>query len=231
MHKHRLFLPLILLLSCATLTYAQATVTKAPFGTADGQSVDLYTLRNVHGLEAKITNYGGILVSLKVPDRNGKFDDVVLGFNDLDTYLKGDPYFGALIGRYGNRIAKGRFTLNGVEYKLAVNNGENSLHGGIKGFAKVVWTATSMNTKLGPALSLTYLSKDGEEGYPGNLTVKVVYTLTNNNELRIDYTASTDKDTVINLTHHGYFNLAGEGSGDILNHVLTINANKFIPTD
>ena len=231
MHKHRLFLPLILLLSCATLTYAQATVTKAPFGTADGQSVDLYTLRNVHGLEAKITNYGGILVSLKVPDRNGKFDDVVLGFNDLDTYLKGDPYFGALIGRYGNRIAKGRFTLNGVEYKLAVNNGDNTLHGGLKGFDKVVWTGKEMKTKAGPAVALTYLSKDGEEGYPGNLNVRVVYTLTNNDEIKIDYSATTDKDTVINLTEHSYFNLAGEGNGDILNTIVTINGNRFLPTD
>jgi aldose 1-epimerase len=231
MHKHRLFLPLILLLSCTTLTYAQATVTKAPFGTADGQSVDLYTLRNVHGLEAKITNYGGILVSLKVPDRNGKFDDVVLGFNDLDTYLKGDPYFGALIGRYGNRIAKGRFTLNGVEYKLAVNNGDNTLHGGLKGFDKVVWTGKEMKTKAGPAVALTYLSKDGEEGYPGNLNVRVVYTLTNNDEIKIDYSATTDKDTVINLTEHSYFNLAGEGNGDILNTIVTINGNRFLPTD
>ena len=231
MHKHRLFLPLILLLSCATLTYAQATVTKAPFGTADGQSVDLYTLRNVHGVEAKITNYGGILVSLKVPDRNGKFDDVVLGFNDLDTYLKGDPYFGALIGRYGNRIAKGRFTLNGVEYKLAVNNGDNTLHGGLKGFDKVVWTGKEMKTKAGPAVALTYLSKDGEEGYPGNLNVRVVYTLTNNDEIKIDYSATTDKDTVINLTEHSYFNLAGEGNGDILNTIVTINGNRFLPTD
>ncbi len=221
---------LLLLFSCAVAS-AQATVTKAPFGTADGQSVDLYTLRNVHGVEAKITNYGGILVSLKVPDRNGKFDDVVLGFNDLDTYLKGHPYFGALIGRYGNRIAKGRFTLNSVEYKLAVNNGENSLHGGVKGFDKVVWTGKEMKTKAGPAVVLTYLSKDGEEGYPGNLNVRVVYTLTNNNELKIDYSATTDKDTVTNLTHHSYFNLAGEGNGDILSHLVTINANRFVPTD
>jgi len=222
---------LLLLLSCTVLAHAQATVTKAPFGTADGQSVDLYTLRNVHGVEAKITNYGGILVSLKVPDRNGKFDDVVLGFNDLDSYLKGHPYFGALIGRYGNRIAKGRFTLNGVEYKLAVNNGENTLHGGLKGFDKVVWTGKEMKTKAGPAVVLTYLSKDGEEGYPGNLNVRVVYTLTNNNELKIEYSATTDKDTVTNLTHHSYFNLAGEGKGDILNHLVTINANRFLPTD
>jgi aldose 1-epimerase len=222
---------IVLLAVCSLLAQAQATVTKAPFGTVDGQSVDLYTLRNVHGVEVKITNYGGILVSLKVPDRNGKFDDVVLGFNDLDTYLKGHPYFGALIGRYGNRIAKGRFTLNGVEYKLAVNNGENTLHGGLKGFDKVVWTGKEMKTKAGPAVVLTYLSKDGEEGYPGNLNVRVVYTLTNNNEIKLDYSATTDKDTVINLTEHSYFNLAGEGSGDILNTIVTINGNRFLPTD
>jgi len=228
--RQKLFALLLLLFSCAVAN-AQATVTKAPFGTADGQSVDLYTLRNVHGVEAKITNYGGILVSLKVPDRNGKFDDVVLGFNDLDTYLKGHPYFGALIGRYGNRIAKGRFTLNGVEYKLAVNNDENTLHGGVKGFDKVVWTGKEMKTKAGPAVVLTYLSKDGEEGYPGNLNVRVVYTLTNNSELKIEYSATTDKDTVTNLTHHSYFNLAGEGNGDILSHLVTINGNRFLPTD
>ena len=231
MNKHRTLLLIVLLAVCSLIAQAQAAVTKAPFGTADGQSVDLYTLRNVHGVEAKITNYGGILVSLKVPDRNGKFDDVVLGFNDLDTYLKGHPYFGALIGRYGNRIAKGRFTLNGVEYKLAVNNGENTLHGGIKGFDKVVWTGKEMKTKAGPAVVLTYLSKDGEEGYPGNLNVRVVYTLTNNNELKIEYSATTDKDTVTNLTHHSYFNLAGEGNGDILNHLVTINGSRFLPTD
>jgi len=222
----------LLLLSVAVITSAQ-TVTKESFGKTDaGESVDLYTLRNAKGVEAKITNYGGILVSLKVPDRNGKFDDVVLGFNDFDTYLKkNSPYLGALIGRYGNRIAKGRFTLNGVEYKLAVNNGENHLHGGIKGFDKVVWTGQETKTPAGPAVVLTYLSKDGEEGYPGNLNVRVVYTLTNNNEIKIDYSATTDKDTVTNLTHHSYFNLAGEGNGDILNHLVTINANRFVPTD
>src|SRR6476659_7515226 len=156
----------------------QAKITKASFGkTADGQTVDIFTLTNKRGIEVKITNFGGIITSLKVPDRNGKSDDIVLGFDNLDAYLKGHPYFGALIGRYGNRIAKGRFTLNGVEYKLAVNNGENHLHGGIKGFDKMVWTARERKTAAGPALSLTYLSKDGEEGYPGNLTVKVVYTL------------------------------------------------------
>jgi aldose 1-epimerase len=223
---------LLLLMLCVSFAAAQ-TVTKQSYGkTAGGENVDLYTLRNSKGVEAKITNYGGIVVSLKVSDRNGKFDDVVLGFNDLESYLtKNDPYMGALIGRYGNRIAKGRFTLNGVEYKLAVNNGENHLHGGIKGFDKVVWTGREMKTPVGPAVVLTYLSKDGEEGYPGNLNVRVIYTLTNKNELKIDYTATTDKDTVTNLTHHSYFNLAGEGNGDILSHVVTINANRFVPTD
>ncbi|HET6853024.1 MAG TPA: aldose epimerase family protein, partial [Pyrinomonadaceae bacterium] len=176
-------------------------------------------------------NYGGIVVSLKSPDRNGKLDDVVLGFRDLEPYTKPGPYFGALIGRYGNRIAKGRFKLNGVEYKLATNNGENHLHGGIKGFDKVVWTGREMKTKAGPAVVLTYLSKDGEEGYPGNLRVRVVYTLTSKNELKIDYSATTDKDTVINLTHHSYFNLAGEGNGDILQHLVKINADRFVPID
>ena len=156
----------------------------------------------------------------------------MLGYNNLDSYLKPPfPYFGALIGRYGNRIAKGRFTLDGVEYKLAVNNGENHLHGGIKGFDKVVWTAKELRFASGPALALTYLSKDGEEGYPGNLRVSVIYTLTNGNELKIEYHAMTDKDTVLNLTHHSYFNLAGEGNGDILDHRLVLNANRFLPTD
>lgn len=228
----RILVAVLWLLAIALVAQAQATVTKQSFGKNEaGENIDLYTLRNAHGVEAKITNYGGIVVSLKVPDHNGKFDDLVLGFNDLDSYLKPHPYFGALIGRYGNRIAKGRFTLNGVEYKLAVNNGENHLHGGIKGFDKVIWTGKEMKTKAGPAVVLTYLSKDGEEGYPGNLTTRVVYTLTNNNELKIEYSATTDKDTVTNLTHHSYFNLAGEGSGDILNHRVTINANRFVPTD
>jgi len=222
---------LLLLLSFSVIK-GQANITKESFGkTGDGENVDLYTLTNNLGMQAKIMNYGGIVVSLKVPDRNGKMDDVVLGFNDLDSYLKGHPYFGAIVGRYGNRIAKGRFTLNGFEYKLAVNNGENHLHGGIKGFDKVVWTAKEMRTKMGPALSLTYISKDGEEGYPGTLTATVVYTLTNNNELKLDYTVTTDKDTVSNLTHHSYFNLAGEGNGDILSHILTLNGSRFTPTD
>jgi len=208
------------------------TITKRPFGkTADGQPVDLYTLKNASGMEAQITNYGGIVTSLKVPDRNGKLDDVVLGFDDLDSYLKGHPFFGALVGRYGNRIAKGKFSLNKVEYKLATNNGPNSLHGGLKGFDKAVWQAKEVVTKDGPALELAYLSKDGEEGYPGNLAAKVIYTLTNQNELKIDYSAQTDKDTVVNLTHHSYFNLAGAGTRDILDHVMMLNANRFTPVD
>ena len=210
----------------------QAKVTKENFGkTSEGQNVDIYTLTNRRGAEVKITNYGGIITSLKVPDRQGKRDDIVLGFDNLDAYLKGSPYFGAIIGRYANRIAKGRFTLNGHQYTLAVNNGENHLHGGIKGFDKVVWTARPLKVPNGAALRLTYLSKDAEEGYPGNLSVRVIYTLTNVNELKIEYWATTDKDTVINLTSHSYFNLAGQGIGDILNHQLLINARRFTATD
>lgn len=232
LNRNLLFALLLLLVSVA-IASAQTGITKESFGkTADGQSVDIYTLTNRNGMKARITNYGGIVVSLTAPDRDGKWADVVLGYNDLATYMKPPfPYFGALIGRYGNRIAKGRFTLDGVEYKLAVNNGENHLHGGIKGFDKVVWTGSEVRSPVGPALALTYLSKDGEEGYPGNLRVRVVYTLTNGNELKIDYQATTDKDTVLNLTHHSYFNLAGEGNGDILNHRLMLKAARFLPTD
>src|SRR5207302_6883103 len=162
---------------------------------------------------------------------NGKFDDIVLGFDNIDGYLKGTSFFGATIGRYGNRIAKGRFTLNGVEYKLAINNEPNHLHGGNKGFDKVILNARPFDVKDGAGLALSYLSHDGEEGYPGNLSVSVSYTLTDNNELKISYAATTDKDTVINLTHHSYFNLAGQGNGDILNHQLMIAADRFTPID
>jgi aldose 1-epimerase len=209
-----------------------SSVKKEEFGKVDGQSIAIYTLTNRNGAEARITTYGGIVVSLKVPDRKGKLEDIVLGFDSLDEYVKGNsPYFGALIGRYGNRIGKGRFSLNGVEYKLAVNNGENHLHGGIKGFDKVVWTATDPKVNSGASLILTYLSNDGEEGYPGTLRVTVTYTLTDKNELKIDYLATTTKDTVVNLTHHSYFNLAGQGNGDILSHQLMINADRFTPVD
>ncbi|MFT3702889.1 MAG: aldose epimerase family protein [Agriterribacter sp.] len=206
------------------------TLEKKSFqATVEGKSTNLYVLKNSNGVCAAITNYGGRVVGLSVPDKNGKATDVVVGFNNLSQYQgKGDAYFGALIGRVGNRIAKGKFSLDGKEYTLAVNNGVNALHGGIKGFQAVVWDATQSSDST---LALSYVSKDGEEGYPGNLTVKAVYTLGSDNALKIDYTASTDKKTVANLTNHTYFNLNGEGSGTILNHLVQINANKYTPVD
>lgn len=204
-------------------------VDKRDFGkTAAGEPAELYTFKNANGAEAAITNYGGRVVSLKVPDRAGTIGDVVLGFDSLDGYLSPNPYFGAIVGRYGNRIAKGRFTLNGAVYKLAQNNGENHLHGGIKGFDKAVWKIRAADAR---SLELNYLSRDGEEGYPGNLDTTVKYTWTDHNELRIEYSATTDKDTVVNLTNHSYFNLAGQGQGDILGHQVTINADRFTPVD
>ncbi len=191
--------------------------------------MDLYTLRNRNGAEARISNYGGLVISLKVPDRNGRFGDVVLGYDNLADYIKDSPYFGALIGRYGNRIAKGKFTLDGRQYTLATNNYPNALHGGLKGFDKVLWEAKVLTTAEGPGLKLQYVSKDGEEGYPGTLSVTAVYTLTEDNALRLEFTATTDKDTVVNLTHHSYFNLAGKG--DILNHQVMIPASRFTPVD
>ena len=196
----------------------------------DGSQVDLYTLKNQNGLEATITNYGGIVVSLKVPDRNGKLGDVVLGYDTLNDYIGSTPYFGALIGRYGNRIAKGRFTIDGVEYQLAQNEDSNALHGGRKGFDKVVWQAAKIDSSDGPALKLTYTSKDGEEDYPGALRCTVTYTLTNQNELKIEYFAETDKPTFVNLTNHSYFNLQDGGATDILGHELMIKASKFTPS-
>ena len=205
-------------------------IKKAEFGrTKQGEVAHIYTLTNANGCEAKITNYGGIVVSLKVPDKTGQLSDVVLGYETLDKYIEKTPYFGALVGRYGNRIGKGKFTLNGKEYTLAVNNGPNHLHGGIIGFDKVVWRAKETRKPEGVGLELTYLSKDGEEGYPGNLSVTVRYLWTNDNELRIDYAATTDKPTVVNLTNHSYFNLACKG--DILGHELMIDADKFTPVD
>ena len=210
----------------------KATLKKETFGSTDsGPYVELYTLTNQSGVEAKITNYGGIVVSLKVPDRAGSLDDVVLGFDALAGYLKTHPYFGAIVGRYSNRIGKARFALGGVHYQLARNDGENHLHGGIKGFDKAVWNAKHIEVVEGVALELTYISEDGEEGYPGNLSVKVIYTLTNKNELRIDYYGTTDKDTVVNLSHHSYFNLAGQAGGDILKHQVMINADRFTSVD
>ena len=199
--------------------------------TIDGSQVDLYTLKNSNGLEATITNYGGIVVSLTVPDKSGKLGDVVLGYDTLNDYIGNTPYFGALIGRYGNRIAKGRFTIGGIEYQLAQNNDSNALHGGRKGFDKVVWQAEKTDSGDGPALKLTYTSKDGEEDYPGTLRCTVTYTLTNKNELKIDYAAETDKPTFVNLTHHTYFNLKDGGASDILGHELMLKASKFTPVD
>jgi len=205
---------------------------KSSFGkTPDGEAVDLYTLTNKNGVEAEITTYGGSVVSLKVPDRNGKLGDVVLGFDSVEGYETNTSYIGALIGRYGNRIGHALFKLDGKTYTLAKNNGENTLHGGTKGFNKAVWAAKETPAKDGQALELTYLSKDGEEGFPGNLHVRVIYTLEDSNALKIEYSATTDKDTVLNLTNHSYFNLAGPGSGDILGHMLMINAAKFTPVD
>jgi aldose 1-epimerase len=199
--------------------------------TADGVPIDLYTLTNTHGTKVEITNYGGIIVSLYVPDRDGVLGDIVLGFDDPERYLTRNPFFGCLVGRVGNRIAKGRFSLKGVEYVLAQNNGENHLHGGWKGFDKVVWEAETVQENGAVGLKLFYLSVDGEEGYPGNLSVTVTYWLNDDNELTIDYKATTDKATHVNLTNHSYFNLAGAGSGDILGHEVTINASRFTPVD
>lgn len=207
------------------------TIKKEAFGTAEGKQIDLYTLTNSNGVKAKIINYGAILFSLELPDRDGNAADVTLGYGSLDEYVKNSKYFGATIGRYGNRIAKGRFALDGTEYRLATNNGENHLHGGLKGFNKVVWDSEPITTKDSVGVRLTYLSVDGEEGYPGNLTCTVVYTLTNNDELRVDYEATTDKSTPVNLTHHSFWNLAGNASRDILGHELMLNADHFLPVD
>lgn len=201
-------------------------VTSEQFGTTpDGQAVQLFSLTNNQGMEVKITNYGGIITHINVPDRDGRVGDVVLGHEDLEGYLHRSRYFGALIGRYANRIARGKFTLNGVEYSLAKNNGENHLHGGLKGFDKVVWQPS----ELSAGIELTYVSADGEEGYPGSVKATVTYTLNEANELRIEYHAVTDQDTVINLTNHSYFNLAGRET--ILEHELTIDADAFTPVD
>ncbi len=203
----------------------------APFGTApDGRAVRHYTLRNAQGMTAGIITYGAIVVSLTAPDKNGRYDDVVLGYDNLADYIKVSPYFGAIVGRYGNRIGKGKFTLDGRTYTLATNDGENHLHGGIRGFDKVVWDDEPVDRADAVGVKLSYLSRDGEEGYPGNLKISVIYLLTNKNELRIEYEATTDKATPVNVTHHGYFNLTG-GQRDILGHELMLNAEKFTPVD
>jgi aldose 1-epimerase len=204
----------------------------AGFGTTkDGQSVDLYTITNSHGVKIRAMNYGGIIVSWYVPDKNGKLDDVVLGFENFEGYLNNKPHFGGIIGRYANRIANAKFTLDGTEYHLAANDGPNSLHGGRKGFDAVLWRAEPFQNNTGAGVVFTYTSKDGEEGYPGNLEVNVTYILTEKNELDISYEATTDKATPLNLTQHSYFNLAGEGNGNVLRHEVTLNADHFTPVD
>jgi aldose 1-epimerase len=211
----------------------RGTIKKESFGkTTGGEQIELYSLTNKKGTEVSITNFGATVVALKVPDRAGKAADIVLGYDTLDGYENGTSYFGATVGRYGNRIAGGKFSIDGKTYTLPKNNGENTLHGGIVGFNKRVWKAREITSKEGESLEMTYLSADGEEGFPGNLSAKVVFTLpAERNELRIDYTATTDKDTVLNLTNHSYFNLSGEGNGDILDHVMTLHSKQFTPVD
>lgn len=218
-------------LSAAVANAAGASgVAKVPFGQADGRAVDLYVLSGAGGMVAKVMTYGAVLTELDTPDRGGKLGDVVLGFDSISGYLGKEPFFGAIVGRVGNRIAKGRFTLDGRTYQLATNDGPNHLHGGIKGFDKVVWNAQVVPGDE-PAVRLSYLSRDGEEGYPGNCSVTVTYSLSGSNELRIDYLVTTDKDTPVNVTNHSYFNLGGAENGDILGNVLTLNADRFTPVD
>ena len=211
----------------------RGTIRKQSFGkTTSGEQIDLYSLSNKEGMEVSITNFGATIVTLRVPDRAGKPADVVLGFDTLEGYENGKSYFGATVGRYANRIGGATFSMDGRTYTLPKNNGNNTLHGGIVGFNKKVWKAREISVKGGESLELSYLSADGEEGFPGNLSVKIVFTLpADRNELKIEYSATTDKDTVLNLSNHSYFNLAGEGNGDILDHVLTLHAKQVTPVD
>lgn len=211
---------------------AKASIVKSTYGTTtEGTPVDLYTLRNKQGMEVDIITYGGRITKLSVPDKNGKFSNVVLGFDNLEQYQKENPFFGALVGRYGNRIANAKFSLNGTEYTLAANDGPNNLHGGLKGFDKVVWKVEGIQEGDNASLKLSYLSKDMEEGFPGNLANIVTYTLTDDNTLEVAYEATTDKPTVVNLTQHAYFNLTGDFSKTILDHELSLNADKLVPVD
>lgn len=223
-------LALAALIAAPAAAALPAHVQKAPFGkTAKGQTVDIYTITNKNGLEARITNYGGRIASLKVPDRAGTLGNIVLGFDTVEPYTKGLPFFGALIGRYGNRIANGEFTLDGKTYHLAKNDGPNNLHGGVNGFDKVLWKVVPFEDAKGPGLKLTYVAADGEEGFPGKLTAHVTYQLTNDNKLHITYEATTTKPTPVNLTNHSYFNLTGDTEKPIADHDLVLNADKFTP--
>lgn len=214
-----------------TVKTRKIEVTVAPFGSYQDQPVSLYTLTNAGGMTMKVMNYGGIITSLTAPDKNGNFEDVVLGHDSLGGYLKSNPYFGALIGRYGNRIAKGKFSLDGKSYSLAQNNAPNNLHGGPNGFDTRYWNIEKHDVDNGSAIKLSYTSKDLEEGFPGTLSVEVIYHLTDSNELKIDYKATTDKKTIVNLTQHSYFNLSGNSKSDILAHELMLNADTFLPVD
>jgi aldose 1-epimerase len=208
------------------------SLARAAFGALpDRTAVEVFTLTNANGLEVRAINYGGIIVSLKTKDRTGKLDDITLGYDDLAGYVKQNPFFGAIVGRYGNRIAKGQFTIDGKTYTLAKNNGPNHLHGGVRGFDKVVWKAEPFQTADTVGVVFSHVSPDGDEGYPGRLSARVTYTLTNKDELRVDYLATTDKPTHVNLTQHAYFNLAGDGTRDILGHELTIAADRYTPVD
>jgi aldose 1-epimerase len=211
---------------------AEPKVTRGPFGTTrDGTAVELFTLVNPHGVEVRAIEYGAIIVSLRAPDRDGRLDDVVLGYDSLEGYLRNNsPHFGAIVGRYANRIANGRFTLDGKTYRLATNNGPNHLHGGVKGFDRVVWSGEPIEGADGAGVAFTFTSPDGDEGYPGTLDARVTYTLNDRNELIVDYRATTDKATPINLSQHSYFNLTG-GARDILGHELTIDADRYTPVD
>ena len=223
---------IIAVILCSGCTMQRAGVSRAPFGQLpDGRRVELFTLTNPQGIEVRAMTYGAIITSIRTPDRNGTQADIVLGFDSLSGYLAGSPYFGAVVGRYANRIAGGRFTLDGVTYQLARNNGPNSLHGGDRGFDKVLWNAEPFQNDSAMGVTFRYESPDGEEGYPGTVRVQVIYTLTATNELSVDYEATTDKATPINLSQHTYWNLHGEGRGDILDHVLTLNASEFTPVD
>jgi aldose 1-epimerase len=222
----------LLLLSVSGLR-AESKMEKKPFGyLSDGQAIELYSLSNGRGMQVAITNYGATVVSLRVPGRQGKIDDVALGYDSVAGYVAGKAYFGATVGRYGNRIAHAKFVLDGTTYRLAKNDGENTLHGGAIGFNKRIWQAREVPSPLGQALELSYVSKDGEEGYPGTLRASVTFTLPQDRDtLVIEYRATTDKDTVVNLTNHTYFNLGGEGNGDILKHQIELDASHFTPVD